>query len=120
MNFVLLLAAGLMSITVLVHVFLGGPEIMPSVRKASIPRYVRAVMDVIWHAITVVLICIAGGLFWLVWHDNPALLWVLCAIQIGFAGLFIWYGARQLRTLWIMPQWVVFLGVPALSVYAVY
>jgi len=117
MNIALLLAAGLMSLTVLVHVFLGGPEIMPPVRKASIPAHVRAVMDVIWHGITVVLICIAGGLFWLTWHDNTALLWVLSAIQIGFGLLFLWYGARQLRNLWTMPQWVIFLGVPALSLW---
>ncbi len=117
MNLILLLAAGLMTTTVFVHVFLGGPEIMPPVRKAAIPVQVRAVMEVIWHGITVVLICIAGGLFWLVWNDNPALLWVISAIQVGFGGLFIWYGARQLRNLWVMPQWVVFLGVPALSVW---
>ena len=46
-----------------------------------------------------------------------ALLWLVCAIQIGFAALFLWYGARQLRSLWPMPQWILFLGVPALTIW---
>ena len=117
MNIALLVAAGLMTLTVFVHIFMGGPEIMPPVRSAKLPRHVRAVMDVIWHGITVVLICIAGGLFWLTWNQNPPLLWTLSAIQVGFAGLFIWYGVRQLRNVYMMPQWVIFLGVPVLSLW---
>lgn len=117
MNIALLVAAGLMTLTVFIHIFMGGPVIMLPVRRSSLPRLVRAVMDVVWHGVTVVLICIAGGLFWLTWHQNPALLWALSAIQIGFAALFIWYGLHQLRNLYMMPQWVIFLGIPALSLW---
>lgn len=117
MNIVILLAAVLMTLTIFVHVLMGGPEIMKPLRQAPLPRLVRAVMDVIWHGITVVLICLSGGLFWLTWHDNPPLLWMVCAVQVGFATLFIWYGAAQLRSLWPMPQWVIFLGVPALTIW---
>ncbi len=69
------------------------------------------------HGVKVVLICLAGVLFWLAWNVNPPLLWMVCAIQFGFAGLFIWYGTTQLHSLWPMPQWVIFLGVPALSLW---
>lgn len=119
MNVIVLLAAVLMTLTVFVHVVMGGAEIMVPLRATPLPRLVRAVMDVIWHGITVVLICLAGGLYWLAWHDNPALLLMINAIQVGFAVLFIWYGATQLRSLWPMPQWLVFLGVPALTLWGV-
>jgi len=118
MNLILLLAAGLMCVTVLIHVFMGGTKVMHSLRATQLPRLVRAVLDVVWHGVTVVLICLAGALFWLSWHENPALLWMVCAIQVGFAALFIWYGATQLRSLWPMPQWIIFLGIPALSIWA--
>ncbi len=118
MNWIILLAAGLMSVTVLIHVFMGGREVMRPLRASSLPPLVRAVMDVVWHMVTIVLIFLAAGLFWLAWHDNPALLWVVCAIQVGFAGLFIWYGITQLHSLWQMPQWIIFLGIPALTVWA--
>jgi hypothetical protein len=117
MNIAILVGACLMSVTVLVHVFMGGSEVMKPLHAAPLPRMVRTVMDVVWHGVTVVLICLAAGLFWLTWHDNPALVWMVNAIQIGFAGLFIWYGVTQLRSLWIMPQWLVFLGVPALTLW---
>lgn len=117
MNTAIFLAAALMVVTVFVHVKMGGAQIMRPLRAAGLPRLIATVMDVVWHGVTVVLICVAGALFWLAWNDNPALLWAISAIQIGFAALFLWYGARQLRSLWVMPQWVVFLGVPALSLW---
>jgi len=117
MNTAILLAAGLMSVTVFVHVKMGGAEIMHPLRAAGLPRLIGTVMDVVWHGVTVVLICLAGALFWLAWNDNPALLWMTCAIQFGFAALFLWYGTTQLHSLWPMPQWVIFLGVPALSLW---
>ena len=117
MSLPVLLAAGLMSVTVVVHVMMGGPEIMNPLREAGLPPVIQTVMNVIWHAVTVVLFCLAVALFWLTWNPNTALLMIVSAIQVGFAGLFIWYGLTQLQSLWIMPQWVVFLGVPALAVW---
>ena len=117
MNLLVLLAAGLMSVTVFVHVFMGGPEIMKPLRAAGLPPVVRAVMDVVWHGVTLVLICLAAALFWLTWNDNTALLMIVSAIQVCFSALFIWYGVTQLRSLWPMPQWIIFLGVPALTLW---
>lgn len=118
MNIAILIAAGIMTLTVFIHVVLGGREVMQPLRAANLPRLVRAVADVVWHGVTITLACLAGGLFWLAWHDNPPLLWIVCAIQFGFAALFIWYGVTQLRSLWPMPQWIIFLGVPALTIWA--
>ena len=117
MNIAIFAAALLMGLTTLIHVFMGGPEVMTPTRASDLSRLVRAVLDVVWHGITVVLACLAAALLWLAFHDNMALLWLVCAIQIGFAALFLWYGARQLRSLWPMPQWILFLGVPALTIW---
>lgn len=117
MNIAVLSAAALMGITVLIHIFMGGPEVMAPIRKSSLHKVVRAVADVVWHGVTVVLIVIAAGLAWIAFYPNPALLWALSAIQIGFAGLFIWYGLRHLGSLKPMPQWIIFLAVPALSIW---
>ncbi len=117
MNLIILTAALLMGLTTLIHVFMGGPEVMVPTRASELSRLVRAVLDVVWHGVTVVLACLAAALGWLAFHDNAALLWLVCAIQIGFAGLFLWYGVRHLRSLWPMPQWIIFLGVPALTIW---
>ena len=120
MSVTLLVAALLMFITAGIHVFAGGPEIMTPIRKSDLSKPVKAVSDVIWHAITVILLVMAVGLAWLAFAPNLPLLWMICALQIGFAGLFIVYGIRQLGNLRQMPQWLVFLGIPALSLWAVY
>lgn len=114
---ILFAAAVLMALTTLVHVFLGGPEVMVPARAAPLPRLVRTVLDVVWHGVTVVLLCLAAALGWLAFHDNAALLWMVCGIQIGFAGLFVWYGLTRLRSLWPMPQWIIFMAVPALAIW---
>lgn len=113
----ILAAAILMSITVVVHVVLGGAEVMVPLHELDASPLVRSVLDVVWHMVTVTLVGIAVALFWLTWNENAALFWTVSAMQIGFATLFIWYGVRQLRSLWPMPQWTVFLLVPALTIY---
>ncbi len=112
-----LIAAALMLLTVFVHVFAGGPEIHQPIQNSALPSVVRAVGAVLWHAVTVVLTLFFVALLWLARHENPALLWLVNGIQLGFAGLFIWYGWAQLGTLWPMPQWIIFIVIPALTLW---
>ena len=116
-NIAIFVAGCLMTLTVFVHVLMGGVKIMKPLRATRLPRLVAAVMEIVWHGVNVTLICLAGGLFWLAWHDNQPLMWLICAIQVGFATLFIWYGFTRLKSLWPMPQWIVFLGIPVLTVW---
>ena len=117
MNIAIALAAALAALTTLVHVFLGGPEIMPHIRNSDLPKPVRAVSDVVWHGVTVALAVSAVALGWLAFNSNVPLLWAVCAIQLGFACLFLWYGITQLRSIKVLPQWTVFLAVPALALF---
>ncbi len=70
---------------------------------------------VLWHAVTVVLAVLAAGLWVLAQRHDPAFEAVLSAIQLGFAALFVFYGLTRLGALAPMPQWIIFLAIPALT-----
>lgn len=108
-------AAALMALTWGVHVFAGGPEIHVPIQGSELPEYLRAISAVLWHAVSVVLAVFALAYFWLARNENTALSIVLGATQLGFAGLFLWYGSTLLGTIWPMPQWIIFLLIPAVS-----
>lgn len=114
MNRAMLAATGLLLLTTWVHVFLGGPEIHQVIQASGLPLGLRAISAVLWHAVTVILLVFSAGCFWMVRHDNPALAVVISAVQLGFAALFLVYGIWMLGTVWLMPQWIIFLLVPAL------
>lgn len=113
-NYWMAAASLLLCVTAAVHVFLGGPEIHHVVQATdALPIEIRAISAVLWHAVTVVLLVLATGCLWLIGHPNPPLANVMIAVQLGFAGLFVFYGMARLQTLWIMPQWIIFLLIPA-------
>lgn len=109
-----LTAALLMTLTVLIHVFVGGAEVMDPIRASTLDPLVIAVTNVVWHAITLQLALFVVGLFWLVQHQSRPLVAMMLAMQLGFALIFLGYGIADLGTLWPMPQWIIFLGIPAL------
>ncbi len=109
------LAAALMALTLLIHVFAGGPEVDIPMQAALSDAGLAAFAAILWHAVTVVLAVLAIGLWGLALRDDPLLESVLSGIQIGFAGLFLAYGLARLGTLWPMPQWIIFLAIPALT-----
>jgi len=109
------LAAVLMGATFLIHVFAGGPEVHAPMLAALSEPDLGAFASILWHAVTVVLAVLAVGLWGLAERRDPLLEAVLSGIQLGFAGLFLFYGLARLGTVWPMPQWVIFLAIPALT-----
>jgi len=107
-------AAGLMWLTVLIHIFGGGPEVHTPIQASDLSPIVRGVAAVIWHAITWILILLAVAIGWLSRKENPALNAMVIATQLGFSVLFVYYGLTLLGTLWLMPQWTIFTGIPVL------
>ncbi|MFY0616533.1 hypothetical protein [Shimia sp.] len=105
-------AAALLFLTTGVHVFMGGPEIHHVIQASALPEDVRAIGAVLWHAITATLLVFALGCLWLAHNTNTALAVTIGAVQVLFAVLFIFYGATLLGTLWVMPQWIIFLLIP--------
>lgn len=112
MNVLLTIAAALMLLTTGVHLFAGGPEIMGPILSSDLPASVRAVAEVVWHGISLILFLMALGLAWLARVPNQPLLAFILAVQVGFAALFIGLGLLRLGNLSVMPQWGIFLLVP--------
>ncbi|WP_368183897.1 hypothetical protein [Aestuariibius sp. HNIBRBA575] len=111
----LIAVTALMALTTLVHVFLGGPEYADSFRATLPADHLRSMAMVLWHAVTVNLIVFTCAYAFLSRHQNLPLHYALAAIQIGWSGLFLWYGATMLGSIWPMPQWVIFVMAPALA-----
>ena len=109
------IATALMGMTVLVHIFLGGPEVNEPLNSSELPDFLRAFATILWHAVTVVLIALTFGLIMLRNRPDFALETMVSGIQIGFAALFIWYGSARLGTVWLMPQWVIFTIIPIIT-----
>ncbi|MDP3196813.1 hypothetical protein [Tabrizicola sp.] len=114
-----LLAAGVAALVLdLVHIFPGGREIHRPMVAAHWPEPAKAVWSVVWHAATAFmalggLALIAAGLF----PDQALAIAALpVALFLSTAILFLFYGIKRLGTVWILPQWVAFLGISALAV----
>lgn len=107
-------AGALLLLTCYVHVFAGGPEIHVPIQASELALELRAISAVLWHAVTVVLLTFAVAAIWVALRPNRDLVVLLIAVQIGFAGLFLYYGQVLLGTVWPMPQWIIFLTIPAI------
>ncbi len=97
-----------MSLTVVAHIFGGGPEVNAPIQASDLDPVVRALALVVWHGVSVTLAAIAAALFWLSWHRNQELAFMAIGIQLGFTALFIGVGIISLGTLSPVPQWIAF------------
>jgi hypothetical protein len=111
------IAAILMGGVVLLHVIGGGAEVHLPTQAAGLTPTLKAFAAVLWHAVTVALIVFTAALAWISFRPNQPLALTLIAIQLGWTGLFIYYGLTQLGTLAIMPQWVIFTVLPTLIAF---
>ena len=119
MNIPFTVAGIIMVLTTAIHLFAGGPE-YHAVYQSTLPTaHLASMAAVLWHAVTVNLMVFAGAYFWLARHPSLPLFVALTAMQIGWAGLFLFYGLTMLGTPWPMPQWVIFLVTPLISLAAV-
>ncbi|TCL00478.1 hypothetical protein BXY66_3121 [Shimia isoporae] len=113
MNYWMASAGGLLLLTAYVHVFMGGPEIHDVIQASALDPGVRGVAAVIWHAITAILLVYAVVCASLAKSPNRGLALHIIAVQICFAALFVFYGLTLLGNLSVMPQWIIFLTIPA-------
>jgi hypothetical protein len=109
------ISAALMAFTFLIHVIAGGKGVHAPLQAALTDPGLAAFAALLWHAVTVVLAVSAVGIWVLANRQDPALEAILSAIQLGLAALFIFYGLTRLGTLFLMPQWIIFLAIPLLT-----
>lgn len=113
-----LLAAGCAALVLdLVHIFPGGREIHRPMVASHWPEPAKAVWSVVWHAATAMMAL--GGVALIAAGLLPVHALALAALPVALflsaAVLFLAYGMKRLGTIWVLPQWVAFLGISALA-----
>lgn len=82
------------------------------------PEPAKAVWSVVWHAATAIMAL--GGCALIAAALIPKHALALAALPVALflsaAILFLAYGQKRLGTVWVLPQWVGFLGISALAV----
>lgn len=117
MQYPTLAAAILMAGTTGLHVFGGGAEFHLPIQASALDLPLRAISAVLWHFVTLMLSVQSIALLWLARHPDRAIAALLAAIQIGFAGLFLYYGQTKLGTVWVLGQWTIFITLAALIIW---
>ncbi|MHA6299821.1 hypothetical protein [Devosia sp. CAU 1758] len=102
--------------TAAIHVFAGTPEIMDPVLAADLPIAVQAVVDVLWHHITGMLVMAAFACLWAArqaaWRVP---VFALVGGQYGLISiLFLGLGFHWFASPWPMPQWILFTVMTAM------
>jgi hypothetical protein len=111
-------AAGiLLAATTLIHLFAGEGDVHAPLRALSGDGEMGLYVSVLWHAVTVVLAAMAAALLWATRApvQRQGVIWLAAAQCAGFAALFIGYGLALAGSLWLAPQWLLFLGATALA-----
>ena len=117
MRYPTLAAAVLMGATAMLHVIAGGAEFHAPIQDSALDLPLRAISAVLWHAVTMLLLTQTVALLWLARQPDTAMAALLTAIQIGFAGLFLFYGQTMQGTVWLMGQWTIFLAMAVLIIW---
>ncbi len=113
-----LLASGVAAVLLdLVHIFPGGREIHRPMVTSAFPDPIKAIWSVVWHAVTAVLAIGGAALIVAAFLPDEALALsvVPIALFLSFAGLFMIYGLKRLRSLRVLPHWLAFLGISVLG-----
>ncbi len=118
MNIAIMAAAALSALTLAAHIFGGVPEIMIPVLASELTPYLKAIMVVIWDAVTVIMVINSLALIYaaLKPKHRAILVTLISAQYILWGGLFVFYGITRLGTLWPMPQWIAFFLIPTLAI----
>lgn len=115
-----LAAFAVMALTVVAHVFGGGPEIWLPVYESNLSETVRITEGFIWHSLTAMFIIMAG--LNIIAYAKPN---VSAGINISLAslnfiigGVALIYGFAQTGSVLITPQWVLFLPMAVFNYLA--
>lgn len=117
-NMWLIAAATLSLATAGLHVIGGTPEIMDPLNSSNAPALSKGIAEVMWNQITLLLL-IGTWVFWrAASRSNIAgdLLQTIIALYLGITFLFIASGISLFKSIWVMPQWTLFLVMAGLAI----
>lgn len=118
MNRYLMTAGAFAGALTLAHIIGGGIDVHAPLLQTQADTQLAAYISILWHAVTASLSIIAASLVFsgIRPTNSVAVAVVAISLCIAFAGLFLVYGISRLGTIWLMPQWVAFLVIAAISV----
>ena len=117
-NMWLFAAAAISLATTGLHVIGGTPEIMAPLNASDAPALSKGIAEVIWNQITLLLIVSV----WVFWRAarNPEKAYELSSaiivLYLGITLLFIASGLGLFGSIWVMPQWTLFLVMAVLAI----
>ncbi|MCF6326486.1 MAG: hypothetical protein L3J21_04235 [Devosiaceae bacterium] len=122
MSIPILAASALSFLTLIAHIFGGYPEIMVPVLASELTPYLKAIMVVIWDAVTVIITINSLALLYAAIkpQHRSVLVTLVSAQYLLWGGLFVYYGLTMLGSLWPMPQWIAFFLIPALAIFGLW
>ncbi len=108
MDYWYLAATALSVLTIGAHVIGGGPAIHQPVLQSGLAADVKAVISVIWHAITAIMVLSAIWLGLAAFGQNMGGAPYIAAQFFAFSGLFMLYGSLRVGAPFIFPQFYIF------------
>lgn len=109
--------AGLISLaTAALHVFGGGPEIHEPLLASNLTLSLKVFYSVIWHQITALFLVTGAALLYAAKNlEGRRAIAIFSLAQLAaFSVLFLYYCQSYLGTIWLHPQWVIFLTMGVL------
>lgn len=117
LNLWLIAAALLCTATVGIHIFIGGPEVVPSLLKAeSMTVVARATACYCWHIVTITLAAMGVAFAMSALTGTPDAALIATGLAVCFTGLNITLIITR-KLPWLeMRQWALFAPIAALGV----
>ncbi len=113
MNSWYLIAALMALLTCLIHVVLGGRELVrPLLADNTLPRVVRLTHYYCWHLVTIALALMSIGLGLAAWSSEFSQLGTAATLMALLFGLLnLGYGLRYRLPVRVLPQWLLFAAI---------
>lgn len=100
-----------------VHVIGGGADVHAPLLTSDLSVLLKGYASVLWHAATANLL-ICSIMLAVACRDVTQHKMLISFVNLqflAFAGLFLFYGETRLGSVFVMPQWIAFLGLVALA-----
>ncbi|GGA45656.1 hypothetical protein [Pelagibacterium lentulum] len=110
------LSAVVCGLTIALHVFEGGPEFPEIALASGLDAKQSSMYMILWHAVTLLLTVATAAYAAAALRSTyrPAVLFI-GILFVSIAVLFLVVGQSMLGTIWVLPQWIIFLAIVALS-----
>lgn len=118
MNYWLVAAAVVSCVTFGIHVFGGGSALLKPLVQSDMKPAAKSIWSVVWHAVTAIIALNAFAFLVSARPNAPALLICSYPLAISFCIilLFLFYGIARHGSVFVLPQWTLFLVSSVLAI----